>query len=61
MLRGQYGAAALSALFHGGQEGQELPFILNSFNLNSCEGAFPSILDSFIQENFSWGKPQTPN
>ena len=26
-------AAAPSALIHGGQEGQELPFILNSFHL----------------------------
>ena len=28
------GAAAPSALIHGGQKGKELPFILNSFHLS---------------------------
>ena len=28
------GTGCLSALIHGGQEGQELPFILNSFHLS---------------------------
>ena len=38
------GAAAPSALFHGGQEGQELAFILSSFYL-SClvKGQFPAL------------------
>ena len=43
-LRGTGGAAAPSALIHGGQEGQELPFILNSFYLSYLlKGHFPAL------------------
>ena len=47
--------------YAGGQEGQELPSVLNSFpSLLSAEEAFSGIVDSLVQENFSGGKPQTP-
>ena len=37
----------------GGQEGQELPFKLNSFHLSYLlKGHFPALLDSSIQEKF---------
>ena len=37
-------AAAPSALIHGGQQGQELHFILNSFHLSySLNGHFPEL------------------
>ena len=50
---GAGGAAAPSALIHGWQEGQELPFILVSFHRSYLfEGAFSGISDSLLQENF---------
>ena len=41
---GARGAAAPSSLFRGGQEGQELPFVLHCFHL-SChvKGHFPAL------------------
>ena len=39
----------------GGKEGQELFFILNSFHLLSCNGAFSDVVDSLVEENFSRG------
>ena len=53
-------AAAPSALIHGGQEGQELSFILNSFHLSYLLEAFSGIVDRLVQENFSGGKPPDP-
>ena len=51
-LAGGRGAAASSALIHGGQEGQELPFVLNSFpSLLPSEGALSGTVDSVVQEN----------
>ena len=53
--------AAPSALIHGGQEGQELLFILNSFHLSyRLKGHFFGIPDSLVQENVSGGKPLDP-
>ena len=47
--------------YDGGQEGQELPFILNSFHLSyPAEEAFSGIVDRLVQENCSGGKPPDP-
>ena len=43
-----------------GQEGQELPFLLNSVHLLSTGEAFSGIVDSLVQETFSGGKPPHP-
>ena len=41
---GAGGAAAPSALIHGGQEGQEFPFMLNSFHLSYLlKGHYPTL------------------
>ena len=44
----------------GGQKGQELSFILNSFHSISSEEAFPGIVDSLVQEHSSEDKPPDP-
>ena len=50
-----------SALIHGGQEGQEFPFILKSFHLSYLlKGHFQDVVDSLVQENFSGVKPPDP-
>ena len=54
---GAGGAAAPSALIHGGQE---LPFILNSLSLQSAAEAFFGIVDSLVQEHVARGKPPDP-
>ena len=58
MLGGAGGAAA--PLFHLRQEGQVLPFILNTSPL-FCERPFSGVVDILVQENFSRAKTQTPN
>ena len=53
------GSCPLS-LFYGGQEGQELPFILFFPSLLSCKRAFSCVVDSLVRENFSGGKVPDP-
>ena len=58
---GAGGAAAPSALIHGRQEGQELPFILNSFHLSYLlKGHFPAFQTVCCKKIFLGGSPQTP-
>ena len=58
---GAGGVVSPSALIHGGQEGQEFPFILKSFHLSYLlKGHFQDVVDSLVQENFSGVKPPDP-
>ena len=53
--------AALSALIHGGAGGAKIALHTELFlSLLSAEEAFPGIVDSLVQENFSGGKPPDP-
>ena len=55
------GAAAPSALIQGGQEGQELPFVLNSFHLSYLlKGHFPAFQTVWFKKIFLGASPQTP-
>ena len=47
--------------YAGGQEGQELPFILNSFHLSYLvKGIFRRFRQVGVEENFSGSKPPDP-
>ena len=54
--------AQLPSLFSSmGAEGARIALYVELFpSLLSCEGAFSSIVDSFVQETFSGGKPPDP-
>ena len=60
--------AATSDIFHKGAEGQEVPFIPNSFFkfksifiFTICEGPFSDLADSLVQEILSGVKLRSPD
>ena len=58
---GAGGAAAPSALIHGGAGGARIALHTELFPfLLSAEEAFSSIVASLVQENFAGGKPPDP-
>ena len=60
-LGGVGGVASPSALIHGGQEGQELPFILNSFLLSyRLKGHFSALQTVCFKKIFLEASPQIP-
>ena len=58
---GARGAAAPSALFHGGAGRARIALCAALFpSLISCEGAFSGVVDSLVATNFSGGKSPDP-
>ena len=61
-MLGGGGVAAPSAFFHGGQEMQQLPFILNSVHLSYLvKGHFLALYMVWFKKRFLGASPQTPN